>query len=557
MSQAISWKDKALAWWMKARSKKWRFAIELPLLFLLIVFLFFALCYQETGYSGSTGFKSDEAMRVAVVLLLLFALGVIAYFTYMGIEKKLTAERLAFCFVLLSGAILLFFGGLRMMNDNVWKHDWSVYYNSGHWDVIYEIFNTGKWPDVSLVTQAYQPKFWHTTMVLFMKVMSWFMPIPSDNSVVSAAGTNFPLYTQYEYNLMESTRILIAFVGVLTLYLGYRIFKELPLKGPSLAIATFLLSFTPVFWYLPFYANNDSFALFFAFLALFFALRYRRLHSWADIIVTALAIGLGMESKLNAGLVAIPVAFIFLCELLRVYKKDPSHAFLLPKHERIAFWSQIAVFALIVFPLGLGYSIYAKLTFGEPIGYVMDLEHDLQGNYHENWMHIEESNPFLRFVAFPSPDLFFGTIWNMRGNGVWGKQDFNIWTAFLKTALWGEGTPAFQTTPVSYGLCSFIYYVAILLGVLFILSCLFFLVRAIHRRHLENPFLFILLGSFFLVQAISYAFFAYRYPVGCSMNARYAMLLFIPLYAILGEGLSQGFLALKKRFPSREESRHD
>jgi hypothetical protein len=35
------------------------------------------------------------------------------------------------------------------------------------------------------------------------------------------------------------------------------------------------------------------------------------------------------------------------------------------------------------------------------------------------------------------------------------------------------------------------------------------------------------------------------------MNARYAMLLFIPLYAILAEGLSQGFLSLKQHFPAR------
>jgi hypothetical protein len=551
MNEQVSLKDKVIAWYTTASKKKWRFAITLPLLFLFLVLLYFSFCYQEGVYSGSTGFKSDAALTIAIVFLVGFVIAIIAYFTVMGIEKKLTANRLAFCFVLLSCAVLLFFGGIRMMNNNVWKHDWSVYYNSGHWDVIYEIFNTGKWPDVSLVSQAYQPKLWHTCMALFMKFMSWFMPIPVNNAVPADAVMNFPLYTQYEYNLMESTRIMITYVGILTIYLGYRIFKEMDLKGPSLVIATALLCCTPVFWYLPFYANNDSFALFFAFLALYFALRYRHTHAWGDIIVTALAIGLGMECKLNAGLVAVPVAFIFLCELLRIYKKDETKTLLEPKEVRRRFWLQILVFAVIVFPLGLAWSIYAKLKFNEPFGYVMDLEHDLQGNYYQNWMHIEESNPFLRFLAYPSPDLFFGTIWNMRGNAVWGKQDFNIWTAFLKTALWGEGTPAFNTTTTTYALCEIVYYLAIFVGILFLLSILYFAIRAILRKRLSNPFLAGLLGFFFLAQAFSYAYFAYRYPVGCSMNARYAMLLFIPLYAILAEGLSQGFLSLKQHFPAR------
>jgi hypothetical protein len=141
----------------------------------------------------------------------------------------------------------------------------------------------------------------------------------------------------------------------------------------------------------------------------------------------------------------------------------------------------------------------------------------------------------------------------LRGSAEWGGQDFNIWTAFLKTALWGEGTPSFKTTELTYSLCLIVYYLAIFLGILFLLAVLYFLIRAILQKKITQPFLAGLLGFFFLSQAFSYAYFAYRYPVGCSMNARYAMLVFIPLYAIIGEGLSQGFASLKKRFPAKEE----
>lgn len=555
MSQTQEKSASALSW-IQAKttsffSKRWHYAITLPLLFLAILAFYFIFCYQETPYVSGNGFNGTGKMEAAFVLAVLVAVGVIFVFVYKGIQGTLNAEVLAKGFVVLSAIILVMMGGYHYLNDNAWKHDWSVNNGWGHWSVIYEIFNTGKWPDVAFNNQHYQPKLWQTCLAIFMKIMSAFMPIPADNSVIAAAAKNgYSLYTQFEYNLMESNRILIAYVGVLSLILGYRILRELPLKGSKLAVATFLFSFTPVIWYLPWYTNNDSFAFFFALAGLYFALRYRRHHSWGDIICCALGIGLGMECKLNAGMVAFPVALVFLYELLKEYRKKEG-AFVSEKKERTQFWIQILVFAAIVFPLGLAYSVYAKLAFGMPVGYVLDLEHDLQGNYSQNWMHITETSFFLRFLAYPSPDLFFGTIWNMRASGSWGNQDFNIWTAFLKTALWGEGTPAFSTNNFTYALCAIVYYLVILLGVVFVVYAIVRIVLAIKNK--TNPSeVFYLTAITFLTSAFGYGYFAYKYPVGCSMNARYSMLLLLPLAIGMSSGIVDGIAALKKSFPAKE-----
>lgn len=549
-------RSKIIAYFQELNRHWYRIFFYAPLLLLLINILYFSLCYSLTTYTSYVGYRGNAEYEAAIILLVLAFVGTVAFCIYKKAKGKLSNHALEMSFLFLSSAVLLFISGLRCVNTNWYKHDWSLYTSgtyAGHFSIVYQIFNYGSWPDVVLTNQTYQPKLWHTFMAAWMKLMEVFIPTPANNAVIADAYKNgFTLYTQYEYILMESTRIMTSFVGILTIYAGYYIFKEVKLKKNALTIATLLLCVTPVFWYLPNYGNNDSFALFFAFVGLYFALRYRRNHSWWCIVGSALGIGLGMECKLSAAIVAFPVALLFLYELIKTYKKKDG-AFLYEKKDRTTFWLQILVFAVIVFPLGLAYTIYAKVKFDMPIGYVLDLENKLDGTYKENWMHIKESNPFLRFFMFPAPDYFFGSIFNQRKSLDWGGQDFNIWTAFIKTSLWGESS--YSPDSFALALMTIVYYLAMLLGVFFLIFLIMGIVLYIMRKYKDSETFFFILVAFFS-SAISYAYFAYKYPVGCSMNARYCMLIFIPIYMCLGIGFDEGFQFLKRKFPAKEAS-HD
>ena len=168
-------------------------------------------------------------------------------------------------------------------------------------------------------------------------------------------------------------------------------------------------------------------------MALFFALKYKEKQNFRYIVLTAVGIGLSMATKLSNAVIAVPIAFIFLLVLIQTIKK--TNTLSLKK-----FILQIAVFAVIVFPLGLAIPIYHKIAFDMPFGYVLDLETN-----GENWMHIDQQmyNPIVRFFLFPTPDLFF-SITNLRYNSEYvlvngvadwiskfGEQDFNVWTSFL------------------------------------------------------------------------------------------------------------------------------
>lgn len=505
------------------------------LYFLLLYALYFIFAYQEGLYHESQyyGFNSFASEIVFSLLIAVFAVSLVVSWFVLKRKKRLKLETISFHLVLISMSIVVLFSYFRFMNTNSFKHDYALFSEGGHWAIIYDIYNDGVWPPVNLDNQYYQPKIWHTIIASFMRFNSLFLPVPINNSIIPNLTDNlrFSLYTFREYQLLETSRILIAFYGSLTIYFIYKIFYELGFRERPLLIISLLLSFTPIFWYMPYYGNNDSLSFFFGVLALYFAVRYRNKKSFLDIVLTGFFLGLSMATKLNNAIIALPIAFIFLLELIEVIKERKNIG---------RFIGQIFLFAVIVFPVGLAVPLYNNIVYGEPFGYVLNLEAD--GNW--NFMHIDSNvyNPLMRFLLFPTPDAFF-SIFNLRYhqssgfwqdgiymyNSVWGEQDFNVWTAFLKTTLWGESSYAVNDS-VYFLMCIF-YGIAFLVGLLFVISLLTLTIYYLLNRHNgEEGFRHAFFLIVFFVSALSYCYFSYKYPVGCSMNARYASYLYIPIY---------------------------
>ena len=533
---------------------RWRFALYLPLLLLGLTLIHYLFAYSATPYGGSEGWKSAGAKTVFFVLFAIFYLFVALRLVFLGLAKRLTARHLGFAFMLVSAGILIVFSFYRYMNYAGFKHDWGLsYYASnyndpnGHFGIIYDIFNNGRIPDPDLDKgQYYQPKMWHSLMAMWMNLSKIFIHAPAENPVLDVPGKVFPLYTYHEYALLESCRIMINFYGILTLYFMFRVFVRLFEKGAKLAVASFFISTTPVLWYVPFYGNNDSLSFAFALMGLLFALEFRKRHSYVNIVLSGIGIGAGMMCKLSSAMVAFPVAFIFILELVKVLKAKPKGSkFWTPEVTAFAF--QILAFAIVVFPLGLGTHLYNKIVFGEPIGYVYDLEWHT-GSFRQNWMHLDDKvySPLARFFTFPQSDLYY-SMFNLRyckevttlSDGTrwwvskWGEQDFNVWTAFLKTSLWGETTLNLSDATLVFATIA--YHTYIVLGCLFLFMALIYIGRSFFKKD-SNRFLFFLMLIIALSTGFSYAYFCGKYPVGCSSNARYALLLFIPIQVTLASG---------------------
>ena len=157
---------------------------------------------------------------------------------------------------------------------------------------------------------------------------------------------------------------------------------------------------------------------------------------------------------------------------------------------------------------------------------------------------------WARLFIFPSPDLF----WDMSNiryasslnpaTYKWGTIDFNCWTAFLKTGLFSESNINWlansfgDASSLFWVLVSLVYTLAIMIGVIFVIGGIFFIVKKIislsKGEKQKNDLAFYFLLVTFVSGAISYMAFCMRYPVGCTMNARYAMLLYLPIGLVVG-----------------------
>jgi hypothetical protein len=547
----------------KFHQSRWRylwyfFVYLLALYALYFIFLFREGTYNVTDYYS--GFRSASAYIAYCCLLVLLFLGEVAYGILLGVRHRLTGKKIAFLLVVLSSAILFLFSGCRYMDTDYFKHDYGVGYSGGHWEIIYLIYTTGKIPDPNLYNQFYQPKLWHFLMAMGMHLNSILIPVPADNPVLFS---NFPAWDLRTYEIFESTRIFIDFYGTLTLYFFYKILCKLHLKGAKLVIATLLCTFTPMIWYVPFFGNNDSLALFFGLVAIFFSLSYLERPSFVDAILCALFLGAGMSAKLSTAMAAFPIAFVFLYQLYREYRKGNSFG----KKDRLLFWLQMAVFALVVFPTGLGLAIYDKVKFGEPIGYVLNLENE---HYWSN-QHIDTDayGFFNRFLFFPTGDFSFSIFPYINDAAIarngyydsaadcyrysfaYGTLDYNVWTAWLKSALWNESV---FNTPGPILFFSYLLVITyIILGLFFVMAEALYTLLLLFRKE-KNAFLYLFVATTFLTSAFSYCYFAYKYPVWCSMNSRYSLYLFLPFSIGIASFIGDGAHFLASRFAHHKVS---
>lgn len=539
--KAIDWLEKFENW-----SKKWWAKLLLFVAgFLFVLLCHFAFCFKIDGFYGNEqyGFRNLASMRGAICLFVIALLLIVFGCGYLFYKKQLSKKRLQKALLLVVFLTVLLLGGFNNFNNNRFSHDFMVFAKGGHWEIIYDVYQTGEIPPVDLTNQFYQVKFYHAFAAYFAKFFSLLIPSTPGASIAIFQGEAF--LSLHDAASLECIRILEAYFGCLNFYCIARIFDYLFEGNQTKSLLSSCFCFVvPALYFVIYLKNNDLFALTFSLLSLLLALSWRKKRSYIKSVFLALSIAAAMESKLNSALIAFPIAFIFLLEFLRLYSKKNDIA----KNERLTFWLQILCFAVLVFPLALFGHVYQMVKYGEPFGYVLDLEAN-----GPNYMHVDNVfyTSFFRFFAFPSPDLW-SDVSNIRAyipvpgrpseQYIWGKIDYNAWTAFLKTSLWEEHNAYYLIGTSSFGI-----FLVHLLYVLFILfaSAIFFMLLYkgvcyfYGLKEKQRGWKLSFSSSFLLIlgftQALAYLYFCYKYQVGCTMNARYALLLYLPFSALLSD----------------------
>lgn len=427
------------------------------------------------------------AKESAVRTVMLGGVGVCAALSLiMLLQKKLPKWESLIGLILIAGMILRV-GYMVDTPMGLRGHDVAGFDESGHLDYIYQIFITGRLP------QTYDYQFYHPPLnyileAMVVKVFSWFHHNP-DLGVV-----------------FEAAKIVPCFASCATLLVSNSLFREFRMSPRARALALGVLAFQPTFFIFSSSINNDSLMLLFYLIAVLYTVRWYNDPTMKNILLIALAIGLGMSTKLSAVTVAAFTAPVFLLVLIRrIRERNP-----------LPMIGQFAAFGAVCLPLGLWYTIRNRLKFRISYRYIYTLSR-------WNDLYCGDQPLIKRFLSFPIRQMIEPLYCQP-------YSDYNIWLYIAKCAAFGEFAferSAKMALPLSLS--------NLLLIALSVLATLYVLLRG-RETHVLARFGLLWL---WLIQMGSYLMFNLQYPFGCTMDLRYIVPTIVVGAAYLGIALDR------------------
>lgn len=448
-------------------------------------------------------FNSDKPLAIISILLLY---GASAWYF---LRKNKTYPAYQNWILLLAFLVRLVY--IWSTHNNISPHDLGFLVNSGepeggHLGYISYLFYHGHLPnfDPRQVGGFYNPPLFHVSGTLFMKLNMIL------GSSFEQAGNNLRVLT-------------LLYTSAATLVFG-QILDEFNLREDVQTALLALFALFPAQIWLAATLTSDSLVLLFSLLVILFTLRWIRTNKLSDILALSISLGFGMMTKLNVGLLAVPVASVFITVLIRTIKKERSK---LPE-----LLLQFVLFLLICAPLGLFWPLRNKILFDMPLTYVPRLD--------DSQIH--------QYIGSAS-------LWQRLGIPKWSQMNYaklkfdsaldtNIWVSLMRSALFDEGDIIFLATNLSCILGRLFLYLSILLAIMMNICFLLAILRKNkHFKVLHKAFF----ALFYLTLFGSYIQFCFAYPHICSMNFRYiACLLVVPLVGT-GLVLSEEKTSLKVR----------
>lgn len=372
---------------------------------------------------------------------------------------------------------------------------------NGHAGYIKYLYTYGRLPDFDPREQFqfYHPPLHHILAAIWVK-LNQFLGEPLEQC-------------------WKNIQVLTLFYSSACMILMYRILKELEFRGLALLLSLLVFCFHPYFIFLAGSVNNDTLAILFMMLAMLYTIRWSKRPTYKNIIILALAFGLGMSAKLSAAYLAPATALVFLWKLLRT-------------KERL--WGQFAIFALICLPLGLWWYIRCYALFGLPFGYVPSLSV-------ESSQYLGDRYTLLDRLFDFSPEQF-SSLYISYGHYNLPYLEHNVFIALLKSSVFEEQTLSqynAQILPASFLL---FYSNLVLVGL-----SLYGMVRGLvcRRGRFGAEVRLTLLVTYGIV-FLAFISFCLAYPHVCTQSFRYMVpTLFVGVVG-LGSVLEYGGVWLKR-----------
>ena len=327
---------------------------------------------------------------------------------------------------------------------------------------------------------------------------------PPVHHIICAVWISFiSLFTNSTKVLIESVQFITLIYSVITLFAFERILDELEVPKSGKAFALLIFAFQPTLIMTAGSVNNDGIGLMFQLLAIWFTVRWYKTRAYKDIILIALSVAIGMLSKLSAGLVAFPIAVLFLYTFIADWKKEKTFP--------LKRFFQYVVFGCICVPLGLLWVIRCYVKYKMPPTYIAFLP-ETSAQYVGDFSRFER-------LFFPNP---LGVLKNLAH----GKLGYghNIWMQMLRTSALGECDLA-NFTAWAKAICLLCIFTNLCMALWAFVAFIRVFALPKSKCDLGHRLFFI---TCYITMMYSYFSFADTYPHECSMNFRYVQLAILP-----------------------------
>lgn len=317
-------------------------------------------------------------------------------------------------------------------------------------------------------------------------------------------------------NACEHVQVLTLIYSLITLFFAYLIFKYVGLRGEALLISFAISAVHPAFILMSGSVNNDMLAILFTVITVYLGLRWNDDPSWMNTVFMALALGLGMMTKISSGFIAPAIALLFVVRFIRGGMENFAKNM-----------TKIVVFCFICAPLALWSPIRNYIKFGVPLSYTPEVGEVIDASIFSRIFDIRCSIPYISRIS--NGDAY---------------DEYNMFLGMMKTSFFGDENFAHAISEAGHSGAGALYmtlfgWALFLSGTLLAVLCLYCFVRMIASRKfipaLSTRAYLAVLYAFSLLMYVS---FMIKAPYSSSMDFRYVLYL-LPVQA-MGAGLYAG-----------------
>ncbi len=401
----------------------------------------------------------------SIFISAIITLFVASFYSNYKSNLKLSYQTMVYMIIILGVLLRLFY----TYYTPYWvrQHDVGTEIDGyGHLSYIYHFATTFELPAYNS-GQFYHPPLHHFISGMFIRL--------------------FSLLGYTTERTYESLQYLTCFYSSLAIFISYNIFENLCSNKGLRLICLLLVSLNPTFIILSGSINNDMLSILFFLICLSYLIKWYNESTYKNIIIMALALGLGMMAKLSVVMIAPVIAAVFLYKLIKNY-------------NNFNIYKQFLIFGIISIPLGMWHSLLYLYRFKQPLGYVLPLDpaSDIYtGNY----------SFFDRFIFYPIGEF-------INSPYAFPFEDYNLWGYVVKCFTFGEYTFAENVLFQSW--------ILLIFSALLMLSsvaCVFYLI--FYYGFIKNKAFFNIMLGIWTTQIISFVYFNIKYPFGCTMDTRY------------------------------------